>query len=167
MNNKEIRNIFIEASNDPTLKNTIDVDAILKAMNRTDTDGLGNKSLADLFKEIYEAMTEIDITDDERSEFCKKLTEYRLVDEVYKLHKGKHVRWIREESNNPYLTNGGIVVDIKFLDNGVHVVCKNKNRFVQYKFDDCITFQKLSTDEQLILGCFELVNNTNNNNSNK
>lgn len=158
MNNTEIRNIFIEAAKDPTLKNTIDVDAILEAMNRTDTCDLGNKCLADLCKEIYEALLQVEIDNNERSELCKKLVEYRLVDEIYKLHKGKHVRWIREQSDKPYLTNGGIVVDIKFLDNGVHVVCKNKNRFIQYKFDDCITFQKLSTDEQMILGCFELVN---------
>lgn len=156
MNNKEIRNIFIEAANDPMLKNTIDVDAILEAMNRTDTSDLGNKSLSDLCKEIYEVLLQIDIDHHERSELCKKLVEYRLVDEIYKLHKGKHVRWIREQSDKPYLTNGGIVVDIKFLDNGVHVVCKNKNRFIQYKFDDCITFQKLSADEQLILSCYEL-----------
>jgi hypothetical protein len=159
MNNKEIRNIFIEAAKDATLNNAIDVDAILEAMNRTDTCDLGKKSLADLCKEIYEALLQVEIDNNERSELCKKLVEYRLVDEIYKLHKGKHVRWIREQSDKPYLTNGGIVVDIKFLDNGVHVVCKNKNRFIQYKFDDCITFQKLSTDEQLILGCFEFVNN--------
>jgi hypothetical protein len=154
--NKEIRNIFIEALKDPTLKNTLDVDSILEAMDRTETGDLGNKSLVDLCKEIYEAFKEINIDDNERSELCKKLAEYRLVDEIYKLHKGKHVRWIRQQTNKPYLTNGGIVVDIKFLDNGIHVVCKNKNRFIQYKFDDCITFQKLSADEQLILSCYEL-----------
>lgn len=152
--NNEIKNIFIEAAKDPTLKNTIDVDAILEVVETTD---LGNKNLGDLCKEIYGTLTQINVDDGERSELCKKLAEYRLVDEIYKLHKGKHVRWIRENSEKPYLTNGGIVVDIKFLDNGVHVVCKNKNRFIQYKFDDCITFQKLSADELLILSCYELI----------
>lgn len=156
MNNKEIRNIFIEAAKDPSLKNTIDIDAILEAIDRTNIDNLANKSLGELCKEIYEALTQINIDDNERSDFCKKLAEYRLVDEIYKLHKGKHVRWIREQLDKPYLTNGGIVVDIKFLDNGIHIVCKNKNRFIQYKFDDCITFQKLSADEQMILSCYEL-----------
>jgi hypothetical protein len=156
MNNKNIRNIFIEALNDPTLKNTIDVDAILEAIDKTDVDDLGNKCLADLCKETHESLMQFDIDEHERSELCKKLAEYRLVDEIYKLHKGKHVRWIREQADKPYLTNGGIVVDVKFLDNGIHVVCKNKNRFIQYKFDDCITFQKLSADEQLILSCYEL-----------
>jgi hypothetical protein len=51
---------------------------------------------------------------------------------------------------------GGIVVDIKFLDNGVHVLClNNQRRLIQYKFDGSITFQKLSVDEQLILMAYE------------
>ena len=54
------------------------------------------------------------------------------------------------------LTNGGIVMDIKFLDNGTHVLCMNNmRRFIQYKFDECYTFQKLSTEEQLILMAYE------------
>jgi hypothetical protein len=32
------------------------------------------------------------------------------------------------------------------------------NRFIQYKFDDCITFQKLSTEEQLIMMAYEHTN---------
>jgi len=151
MNINEIRNIFAEASNDPNLKNTIDIDAIL---DRTDMDHLGNKRLRDLCIEIRYSLNDLNIEELEKTEICKKLAEYRLVDEIYKLHKGKHVRWIREQGTN--LTNGGIVVDIKFLDNGIHIVCKNKNRFIQYKFDECITFQKLSADEQLILSCYEL-----------
>ena len=60
------------------------------------------------------------------------------------------VRWIRIGNTN--LTTGGIVTDIKFLENGIHVLCmNNQRRFIQYKFDDCYTFQKMSTDEQLIL----------------
>lgn len=151
MNADEIKKLFTEASNDPDLKNTIDIDAILE---RTDMDHFGDKRLKDLCIEIRDSLNELDMDDFEKTEICKKLAEYRLVDEIYKLHKGKYVRWIRESGVN--LTNGGIVVDIKFLDNGIHVVCKNKNRFIQYKFDECITFQKLSADEQLILSCYEL-----------
>jgi len=90
-----------------------------------------------------------------------KLAGYRYVDELYQLQRGKHVRWIRIprntnvintlENTTPTLTNGGIVVDIKIMDTGVHVLCKNGKRYIQYKFDDCLTYQKLSTDELLVL----------------
>ena len=69
------------------------------------------------------------------------------MEKVYHVHKGKHIRWLR----NDKLTNGGIVVDVKFLENGTQILCKNRQRFIQYKFDDCITFQKLTMDELLIL----------------
>ena len=32
------------------------------------------------------------------------------------------------------------------------------NRFIQYKFDDCITFQKLTEIEQLIIMAYESTN---------
>ena len=64
------------------------------------------------------------------------------------------VRWIRK--NNDKLTNGGIVSNIKFLDNGIHILCmNNQRRFIQYKFDDCYTFQKMTPDEQLIVMAYE------------
>ena len=48
------------------------------------------------------------------------------------------------------------MTDIKFLPNGVHVQCMNSmKRFIQYKFDDCKTFQKMNTEEQLILLAYD------------
>ena len=68
-------------------------------------------------------------------------------------------------TNKPlYLTTGGIVVDIKFLDTGTHIMVLTKNpkcKCMQYNFDDCITFQKLLTDEQLILAAYEYIQDTN------
>lgn len=85
--------------------------------------------------------------------FLSKLTDYRYIDKICDIHRGKHVRWIRI-SNTPSfsLTNGGIVVDIKFLENGTYILVKNaRNQFIQYKYDDSISFQKLSVDELLLL----------------
>jgi len=96
---------------------------------------------------------------------CSKLAGYRYVDEIYQLHRGKHIRWIRkhfpttlESPNNvPKLTIGGIVVDIKIMDTGVHILCKVGSRYIQYKFDDCLTYQKLSTDEMMFLAANRLL----------
>ena len=50
------------------------------------------------------------------------------------------------------LTNGGIICDIKFYNNGVQILCKNNgNRFFQIKFDSCLIFQKINKQEQIIL----------------
>lgn len=81
-----------------------------------------------------------------------KLDGYRYVDEIHELFRGKHIRWIRLNNKAPLLTNGGIVMDIKFLDEGIQILCRNgANRFIQYKFDECLTFQKLTDEEWLLL----------------
>lgn len=84
-----------------------------------------------------------------------KLGEYRYVDKICDLMRGKFVRWIRiNQGSGTTLSKGGIVTDIKFLENGIYILVKNAlNRFIQYKYDECITFQKLSVEELLYINC--------------
>ena len=157
-NIKNIKKIIKEAKDDPLLQSKLNIDEIIKAVNNVDMDYLGDRTLKEIAEEIYNSLLGLGLSNDTISTYCNKLIEYRLVEEIYQLHKGKHIRWVRISNREPTLTNGGIVVDIKFLDNGTHIICKNKNRFIQYKFDDCVTFQKLSQEEQLLLSCYNIVN---------
>jgi hypothetical protein len=91
-------------------------------------------------------------------EIQDKLTDYRYVGEICDLFRGRHIRWIRVLENNgariphPILTNGGIVTDIKFQENGIYIQCKNpRNQFMQFQFDHCILFQKLTPEECILL----------------
>ena len=133
--------------NNPELQNTLDLDAILESAENVDHQYIGDHSLTSITREVFDILCEQDISKEIVYKYGNSLINYRLVEQVYHVHKGKYIRWIR----NNKLTNGGIVVDVKFLENGTHILCKNKQRFIQYKFDDCITFQKLTTDELLIL----------------
>lgn len=102
--------------------------------------------------ENKEAIVSLNFSQEKTDKLCKKLSLYRFVDEICDLHVGKYVRWLRK--TDTVLKVGGIVVDIKFLDGGTHVVVYNKylsKNPIQYKFDDVLTFQKLSEEEQLIL----------------
>lgn len=149
-----INQIFEDALTDPSLLSTLDIDNLLKSIENTKNDYLDNKTTSDITSEIQDKLNEIGLSDDEKEIIIVKLKEYRFVDEIHELHKGKMVRWIRNGTNR--LTNGGIVTDIKFLDNGVHVLCMNsQRRFIQYKYDDCYTFQKMNVEEQLILMAYE------------
>ena len=79
------------------------------------------------------------------------------IEELQELHKGKHVRWIRK--NNGKLTNGGIIVDIKFYETGTQILCMGSGKsFIQYKYDECFTFQKMSEAEQLVVMAYEYAN---------
>jgi hypothetical protein len=130
-------------------------------LEKAETSGqyLENKTLENISKEIYDTIIDLPISIDEAKQICEKLTEYRLIDEIFKLHRGKFIRWIRYENANkpPTLTRGGLVVDIKFTDNGITIICKNMlNKCMQIRFDDCIIFQKITNDEMLVLQAISL-----------
>jgi len=153
-----INEIFENALKDPSLFSELDIDELLDSIENTKHDYLENKTTVTISTDIYEHIRELELPIIIVEEYCKKLVEYRYIDDIHELHKGKYVRWIRKTTTNNKntLTNGGTVMDIKFLDNGIHILCKNpQHRFIQYKFDDCLTFQKMSTCEQLILMAYE------------
>jgi len=142
-----IQDIIDEEQNNPDLQSNLDIPAILSAAENVSSDFLNTHTIYGISEDNIQVLTTHGISDENIQGLCEKLIEFYHVDQVYQIHKGKHIRWVR----NGRLTNGGIVVDIKFLDTGTHILCKSRNRFIQYKFDDCITFQRLSSDEILIL----------------
>jgi len=114
---------------------------------------LENKTLDSIRQEIIDVCFRDNIP---TNNIVDKLREYRYVDKICDLSRGKFIRWIRVGGSTHVLTKGGIVADIKFLENGTYILVKNSlNRFIQYKYDECITFQKLSVEELLLLNCME------------
>jgi transcriptional accessory protein Tex/SPT6 len=154
-----INDFFKNAMDDPSLLSTVDIDHLLNSLENTKNDYLDDKNLNQLSDEIYQILETLHIPTEKQREYFSKLAGYRYVDEIHELHKGKHVRWVNR-NNNGKLTNGGIIVDIKFLDTGIQVLCMNSSRrFIQYKYDECLTFQKLLLEEQLILMAYEHTRN--------
>ena len=150
MENLSINQRFENAMSDPTLLSTIDIDKMLDSLENDRNDYLENKTIESVTTEIYEKVNELIVPIETKRHYCKNLSEYRLVNDIHELHKGKQIKWIRPLTNK--LVGGGIVVNIKFLDNGTHVVVKTQsNKFIQIKFDDCWIFQKMLMQEQLIL----------------
>ena len=123
---------------------TLDVDEILQNVVETEYD----------LKLISTTLDTIaNITLETKTTIQNKLKLYRLVDDVFALHKGKHVRWINKEDKTHKLYTGGIAVDIKFYDNGTQILIFNKylKRNFQIHFDKIFLFQKLSFEEEIIL----------------
>ncbi|MDA7464608.1 hypothetical protein N8996_07455 [Candidatus Poseidonia alphae] len=92
--------------------------------------------------------------------FHSKLKDYRYVDDLSDIQYGRYIRWIK--LNDPakiILSTGGVIIDIKILQNGIHVVCKNfNNQRFQIKIDECYIFQKLTDQEKIILFALDHVN---------
>jgi hypothetical protein len=142
----DLNQIYQEAKEDPTLLSTIDVDALLDKIE--ENHFLENKTLGDVSKEIMEALETVGMTNIEN--ICMRLSGYRFVDRVCDLRNGRLVRWVKK--NNNVLTNGGLLVDVKIENKGVKLLCKNNmNRFFSVYFDDCLVFQKLTMEEQIVL----------------
>jgi len=142
-----VQDLIDSEKNNPDLESTLDVPALLAAAENVSSDFLNTHSLSTISQDNLNAIQSTGILGEQLQNITNKLVEFYHIDYIYQIHKGKHVRWLR----NGRLTNGGIVVDIKFLDTGTHILCKCRQRFIQYKFDECITFQRLSTDEMMIL----------------
>lgn len=142
----------------------IDVDDLLKTIENDKNTYLENTNLEKIQYDILNELKLLpNIKPNAIDSIYKRLVHYRFVDELSEIHMGKYVRWIRKESyqkNGAYfLTFGGFVVDIIFTDQGSQINIKTAdNRFFKYAFDKCITFQRLSYDEQLILSIYEVVN---------
>ena len=174
--NIDVGEIYKNALKDPSLFSTIDIDKMLDSIENEKNDYLENKTMDSVTQEIYEKISDLPIPDESKENICKKLIGYRYVDEIHELHKGKITSWIRikksaaqellerqiKGSENTYtiqpkLSGTGILVNIKFADRGTNVVISNppNHRFTQYRFDDCLTFQKMTEEEQLILMAYE------------
>jgi hypothetical protein len=146
-----LKDLFEQAQSDDSLASSIDIDRLLTSLETRNTDYLEGQTLRSINQDVFESLAGIAT----RNAHCQKLVGYRFVDEIYQLHKGKHVRWIRTEYPEKLMV-GGILVDIRFTDNGVNLLCRlHSGRFTQYRFDQCLTYQKLSDEEQMILALCE------------
>ena len=93
-----------------------------------------------------------------------RLREYRYVDQVDTLICGRYIRWIRRSNDTtttttPKLDNGGMLSDVKFLDNGVHLSALSPGtRYPRrIKYDNYLIFQRLTEDEMMVLLSRELL----------
>ena len=125
----------------------------MKALDNENNEGIQkyNTSLIKQIKNDY--LQKLQLPREQLKEFHTKLKGYRYVDDLSDIQYGRYIRWINlKDPDNIKLTTGGIIIDIKILANGIHVVCKNNNnkRF-QIKIDECFIFQKLTDQEKIIL----------------
>jgi hypothetical protein len=145
----ELEQIYAEALQDPSLLETVDIDAIIKKIG--ENHYLEEKTVSCISKEIYDVLFSLGIPEEIMTKICDRLIGYRIVDRICDLRNGRLMRWIRKTSPSN-LTNGGLLMNVKIENTGVQLLCKNNmNRFFNIRFDDCIIFQKLTIEEQIIL----------------
>lgn len=156
----DINKAFLDAKSDLS---KIDPDDLLKGLTNTKNNYLLNKT-TDIIEEEKRIILEThfnSISDSKQkiNDFMNRLREYRLVDEVDTLHIGKQTRWISTIKENPTITNGGILVNIVFGDDGILLRIQLWSKsIIQIRMDENIVFQKISYGEQLVLLASNMVN---------
>lgn len=128
----------------------VTIDEIIQELDDKNLLYLTSSKIKELKNNILQKMS---LTRDELLHYHKVLKEYRYVDELDEIKIGGYLRWFNlTKTENVSLTNGGIVIDIKNGKDDILVVCKNSmNRIFTLCLNRCIVFQKLSTQEQILV----------------
>jgi len=97
-------------------------------------------------------------------EFHKKLKGYRYCSDLRDIQYGYYIRWIPINKGSIIkLTNGGHLCDVIIINNTIHVRCRNNfGGLMQLKFDENIIFQKISSQEKVILSVLDYLETDHN-----
>ncbi len=154
-----LENVFQTTSENKQLLDTIQIDQLLESIQNHHTDYLENQTIQSITDTIFNIIRGYPrLSVDTQKKYCFQLQGYRFVRCIYELHPGKLVKVLPIQPNQKGVSLKGIVMNIKFLDNGTHIVCMTPSKtFCQFKFDNYYTFQKLSSEEELLLTAFDLI----------
>jgi hypothetical protein len=138
----------------------MDIDKLLSALDNDNNNRLINLTKSKINNMKIEILNELYLSQNEINDYMKKLQDYLYVDELDHLKEGAYIRWIPiNDPNNIYLTQGGILCEPKITDNGIILVCKNfARRHYEIKMEECIIFQKLTNQEQVLLSALDYLN---------
>lgn len=131
----------------------MDINKLLHALDNENNEAIIDLDYAKIAQDKNDMLQQLNLPKSELVTLHKQLKSYRLINNIDDLRFGSYVRWI--SLKNPEiikLTNGGIVCDMKIIQDDLHIKCKNRmNQLFQIKLSEVILFQKLSEQEQVIL----------------
>jgi hypothetical protein len=126
---------------------------LLNALDNDNNKNIINLNSKTIEEDKNEIINELNLAIKDKQNLIKKLSDYIYIDDLAHIKNGSYIRWIN--INNPEnikLTIGGLICDIKYLDNGCHILCKNRfNKIMQIKMEETLIFQKLNNQEKVIL----------------
>lgn len=124
------------------------VNDILKSVEESE---LSDTNYGEIKSEINDILQKIGYKN--VKETIRVLSEYRFSSNISDLRAGRYIRYIPLLGKNKLkLQNGGIIINIKKGDKDILIICKNqRNRIFTVSFSKSIVFQKLTTDETIIL----------------
>lgn len=176
MNKNELLEIYENARNEAS---DLNVDELLSAINNSKNDYLENKTLKMIAEEIAEEVFKLPehaYSDEKKLMICDTLKIYRYISAVNELRIGVFVKAYRSKefvnidpdaelrpiNSIPIV---GTLLSIKFGEKGVYLSIlkyRMRNRFANILYDNYTIFQVLTSDEQLILTAYNMLETGNN-----
>ena len=133
-----------------------DVELLMKSLEREENDCLMNLDTAKIQQINNDMLQKLRLPREKLKKMNKTLKQYRFVDEIPDIKYGAYVRWINLNTSELKLTNGGIICDIKIVNDDVMIVCRNTmGRFFQFKLNECLAFQKITDQEKVLLSALD------------
>ena len=138
----------------------MNVDKLLASIDDERHEDIINLNHSRIAKEKNDILQTMQFKGAELKIYHKKLKLYRYVDEINQIKHGNYIRWFNiKEPENIKLATGAFFMEFKIMDKGCHLLCKTMfNKIIQIKLDECIIFQKLSVQEQVILSAVKYLN---------
>jgi hypothetical protein len=140
----------------------MDVNKLMYALNNDNNENIMNLTTAKIMEMNLNILKELHLEKSITLNYLKKLKGYKYIDELNDLKYGAFIKWIPIiDPNYLPLHYCGIICDIKITDNGVIIIAKNfMHRHYSFKMDECLIFQKLSTQELVILNALDHLDKT-------
>jgi hypothetical protein len=136
------------------------VDDLLDALENDSNSSIINLTSRKIKEHKNNVLQQIQLPRKKLKLYHKKLKDYRYCSDLKDIQYGFYIRWIPlKDPENMNLTNGAIICDVKLVNDQLHVLCKNRGRMMQIKFDEVLIFQKLSDQERVILSILDYLDN--------
>ena len=140
----------------------MDVNKLLCALENDDNESIMNLTTKKIMEMNLKILKELQLDKLLTLDYLKKLKGYKYIDEINELKYGSFVRWIPiSDPNYLPLHHCGIICEIKIIDDGVLITSKNfMHRHYTFKLDECLIFQKLTSQEQVIINALDHLEKT-------
>ena len=135
----------------------MDVNKLMYALDNDTNESIMNLTTQKIMEMNLNILKELHLEKSITLNYLKKLKGYKYIDEINELKYGSFIRWIPiTDPNYLPLHYCGIICDIKITDTGVIIIAKNfMHRHYSFKMDECLIFQKLTSQELVILSALD------------
>tara|TARA_Y100000389_G_C17379788_1_gene473689 strand:+ start:42 stop:461 length:420 start_codon:yes stop_codon:yes gene_type:complete len=131
----------------------MDLELLKKALENDDNVGLINTSIQEIKDKKNNILQQLGLNRDDLKFFNSNLKGYRYIEEIKDFKIGSNIRYIKLKNiENIKLSKVNNLCEIKVLNHGIGLVFKNfQNRFFTIYFNDNLIFQKINSEEEIIL----------------